>query len=109
VNQHYDDDTIPYPDFVIVGSPAADGGVVLLASQELNDAELRAEVPLPDVTAWPALAAPKPRYFITAQMRTYVIIWAPDYPAAWRSLFEHWAPKPHGLIPLGRAVPGIEP
>lgn len=82
------------PDWVMLGSPAEqpDGsqGVVLVASTQLNSAELSMEL---IATAGDLLGQwPLPKYMVSADMREYVLIFAKDYGEAMRYLFEQWQP-----------------
>jgi hypothetical protein len=97
------------PDWVMAGIPAPNGaGVWLLASKELTYAELTAQFDRAPDMYWddPRDVIPGPvvgqRIALTVTMRTFVIIEAPDYPAAFTALFEHLQPGP------GPARPGIE-
>jgi hypothetical protein len=97
----------PRPDWVITGMPNPDGpGVWLVASKDLNSAEVKAVIDwLPDLEIdWDVIPGRPWRheYTLTAVMRKFVLIEAADYPAAFRGLFEHWNPEPD-------ARPGIEP
>lgn len=82
------------------GMTKADGSVRLIASQELNRAELEAERELQHDFGWMGPAPfmlPGPlsyRIILTTDMRSCVFIDAPDYPAAFRGLFEQWSPQP---------------
>jgi hypothetical protein len=96
------------PDWVMVGMPAPRAGVWLAASKELTSAELKADVEralLRDEFADFDLPFPGPAiradYTLTAVMRQWVLIEAPDYPAAFRALFEKWAPEPRARPQLG--------
>jgi hypothetical protein len=96
------------PDWVMVGMPHGDG-VRLLASKDMTRAGLQAEydrqfarigiVDLP-------IPVP-PRITLTAGMLTFVVIDAPDYPAAFRALFEQWTPGPGQRAALP-GIPAIE-
>ena len=85
------------PDWVMVGMPGPAGGVWLIASKDMNQAELRAEFDramLDD--GWDVIPGPVTRheYTLTASMRRFTLIEAADYPAAFRSLFDRWTPEP---------------
>lgn len=100
------------PDWVMIGIPQSDGTVCLMASKELTRAELVAERDwegaigsLSDYYAY----LPEMQYRVTAEMKTFVLIIAADYTAAFRSLFEQWTPEParrRQLPPTPRALPG---
>jgi hypothetical protein len=88
--------SFPRPDWVMCGMPMpGDGGWVrLLASKELNHAELTAQMQYPETLGlFLDLSAVTQRYTLTAEARTFIVIDAPDYPAAFRSLFENWTPE----------------
>lgn len=86
----------PRPDWVMCGMPQPGGdGVRLIASKELDRAELEAQVSRLEV--WPGEMFPDPvsqRFLLTAEMRTFTVIDAPDYAVAFRTLFEGWTPGP---------------
>ena len=108
----------PAPDWVMVGVPGpleerlgGGTGVWLYASKDLTRAELEAEIPRhaydywQEQEEWYAAATgslfsgghfrpPPPEYTITAVMRRFTVIQAPDYPAAFKALFESWTPGP---------------
>jgi hypothetical protein len=98
------------PDWVMVGMPWA-GGVRLLASKDMTHAELAAEVS----RLYPEYETPEPlpslvisqRITLTAGMRTFTVIDAPDYPSAFTALFETWTPGPGERAALP-GVPAIE-
>lgn len=83
------------PDFVIVGVPA-DGRVMLMASTELNEVELRAETE-------------RTRYFLTTQMRGYVVVIADNYPEAFARLFGQWSPSDNPQDVLDAVVRAVDP
>ena len=99
-----------HPDWVMCGVPW-NGGVRLLASKEMTHAELDAQFGYTDI--WdggltPGYAIPASRRItLTAGMRTFVMIEAPDYPTAFAALFEQWTPGPgdHAALP---GIPAIE-
>jgi hypothetical protein len=102
----------PRPDWVMCGMPQPGrmGWVRLIASKELNTAELQAEYSRPDIAYEPLFLDPssvRQRFFLTAEMRTFVIIDAPDYPSAFKSLFEGWTPEPAARPALGEGRRGI--
>jgi|SRR5262252_6840796 len=90
------------PDWVMCGGPHPPG-VRLLASRELTEVELRAEMDwLDPVDPWATFPGiPVARYFLTAQMRQFILIDAPDYPSAFKALFEKWSPEPGQRPALG--------
>jgi hypothetical protein len=97
------------PDWVMCGCPAP-GGVRLLASKDMTHAELEAQFDWgPDTDTWgfspPVLRGQ--RITLTAGLKTFIVIDAPDYPSAFRALFEQWTPGPgeHAALP---GIPAIE-
>lgn len=110
---------VPRPDWVMCGAPNPSGGVRLIASKELNRAELEAQFEYEDI--WdgglfaPAGLTPvgrvlrSHRYSLTADMRTFVVIDAPDYPSAFRSLFEGWSPEPASRAAIGEGQRELKP
>ena len=96
------------PDWVMCGAPW-NGGVRLLASNDMTHAELSAEFDREIVWTDPfALSAPLSRRItLTAGLSTFVIVDSPDYPSAFRGLFEQWTPGTgeHAALP---GVPAIE-
>lgn len=69
-----------------------DGTVRIIASKELYEAELRSEVDRLSVWQSPEPFAVRTRYYVTCEMRSYVIISAPDYASAFTHLFTQWSP-----------------
>jgi hypothetical protein len=97
---------------VMCGMPGHDGGVRLIASKELNTAELRAEFSRAALTYEPLFLDPSSvsqRYFLTAEMRTFTVIDAPDYPTAFKALFEGWTPEPAARPAIGDGQREITP
>jgi hypothetical protein len=96
------------PDWVMVGV-SHDGGVTLYASRELNYAELVYEADYDEAFfGYEAAVAVKTsaRHRLTADLRTFVLIQAPDYPAAFTRLWGVWSPetaKPAPAITAGQA------
>ena len=97
------------PDWVMCGTPTA-GGVRLLASKDMTHAELEAQFGYQDIDI--GLMDPLPvmtsqRITLTAGLKTFIVIDAPDYPSAFRALFEQWTPGPgeHAALP---GIPAIE-
>ena len=96
------------PDWVMCGMPHG-VGVRLLASKDMTHAELEAQRDLPDTDpwgSWPS-ALPPLRITLTAGMKTFTMIEAPDYPTAFRALFEKWTPGPGEHAAL-TGIPAIE-
>ena len=109
---HAENISFPRPDWVMCGAQNPDGRVRLLASKELTQAELREEMEYPDLP-YPERLFVNPfdvtqRFFLTAQMRSFTIIDAPDYPAAFKSLFEGWSPGPTPRLALGEGLRELE-
>jgi hypothetical protein len=97
-----------HPDWVMVGVPH-NGGVRLLASKEMTHAELSADFGYADIgmTGWDPPALTSRRITLTAGMRTFIMIEAPDYPSAFAALFEQWTPGPAERAALP-GIPAIE-
>lgn len=103
------------PDWVMVGMPAPNGaGVWLIASKDLNSAELKADFdrqwvnigdPFEQVIPGPVIRS---EYTLTAVLRRFVLIEAADYPAAFTALFKHWSPEPDARPAISPGLPGIE-
>jgi hypothetical protein len=98
------------PDWVMCGCPTA-GGVRLVASKDMTHAELEMQFGYQDIydgglTAAYALPVSR-RVTLTAGMTTFVMIDAPDYPTAFRALFEQWTPGPGERVALP-GIPAIE-
>lgn len=96
------------PDWVMCGVPW-NGGVRLLASKDMTHAELSADFGYTDIgiPGWDPPALTSRRITLTAGLKTFVMIEAPDHPSAFRALFEQWTPGPgeHAALP---GVPAIE-
>jgi len=96
------------PDWVMCGCPAR-GGVRLLASKDMTHAELEARFDWADINMGTYLSPHlrSQRITLTAGLKTFVMIDAPDYPSAFRALFEQWTPGPgeHAALP---GIPAIE-
>jgi hypothetical protein len=102
----------PRPDWVMCGmpQPGDTGWVRLLASKELNQAELTAQMQYPETFGiFPAPSIVTQRYTLTAEARTFIVIDAPDYPTAFRSLFEDWTPEPAARPAVGEGRRAITP
>jgi hypothetical protein len=101
----------PRPDWVMCGMPqpgGETGRVRLLASKELNHAELTAQMEYPETFGiFPAPSIVTQRYTLTAEARTFIVIDAPDYPAAFKALFEDWTPEPATRPALGEGQRAI--
>lgn len=94
--------SLPRPDWVMCGAPGLGGGVRLIASGELNQAELEAQFSYPDIRGlFLDPSGVSQRFTLTAEMRTFTVIDAPDYPAAFKALFEGWTPEPAARHALG--------
>ena len=102
------------PDFVICGAPLASGWVRLLASKELSKAELEAqfgfqdvydddyESLIPDAVMATSVKVSLTVEFMTWKQKAFVLIDAPDYPSAFRALFEDWTPARDVHPAIGR-------
>lgn len=99
------------PDFVIVGVPC-EAGVMLMASTELNEVELRAESDYDryaDDFGMLRYTNPRHRYYLTTQMRGYVVVVAPTYPEAFARLFGQWSPSDNPQDVLDAVVRAVQP
>lgn len=100
------------PDWVMCGMPLPDGRVRLIASNQMTHAELSVKQDYPyvwDESPEPFTIGPITRTItLTSGMRTYVMIEADDYPAAFRALFEQWRPGPGERAAIG-GQPAIGP
>jgi hypothetical protein len=93
------------PDWVMCGCPAP-GGVRLLASKDMTHAELEVAYDWADTGRWPPIPRGQ-RITLTAGLKTFIVIDAPDYPSAFRALFEQWTPGPGEHVALP-GIPAIE-
>lgn len=80
------------PDFVMVGV-TIDEGVMLLASNELTEAELNVERDIVRDFPGSRQMVVNERYTLSAEMRRYVTIIAPTYAEAFATLFKTWSPE----------------
>lgn len=85
------------PDWVMLGVGQPDGGVALIASKELTRAELEYEASFEDICSYglwaPLRVQTTAVYRLTAEMREWVFITAPDYETAFSTLFGQWRPE----------------
>jgi hypothetical protein len=100
------------PDWVMLGVPGpvdpavgAEEGVWLYASKDLTAAQLKAEVDEEAERDWMEQAIepgfllgalpppPRPIITITATLKSFVVVQAPDYPTAFEALFKRWRPE----------------
>lgn len=82
------------PDWVISGSPTADGRVMVMASNDLSSAMLEYEAEAA-YDEWSArLNVTNRVYTLTVKMGTYRVCVADDYETALRHLMETWTPAP---------------
>lgn len=82
------------PDWVMLGVPYPDG-VLLIASRELNHAELRSEYERRDSVNWdePVVRnAGRAVVVLTAQLKRLVMVQADTYGQAFDHLFRQWRP-----------------
>jgi hypothetical protein len=103
--------TAERPDWVMCGGPGP-CGVRLLASKEMTKAELSVDFGYEDRFMGLDLFDPLPwprsrRITLTAGVKTFILIDAPDYPSAFRALFEKWTPGPGERVALP-GMPAIE-
>jgi hypothetical protein len=86
------------PDWVMIGIHAPDSSVFIIASKELTSAELTAEADTMDImsgwyTETVRVDVVRMRYLLSCDMRSYVIVHAPNYGAAFQHLFQQWSPE----------------
>jgi hypothetical protein len=75
----------------------------------MTDAELNAQYGYAGIDPWanvPPMLTSR-RITLTAGLKTFVVIDAPDYPTAFRALFEQWTPGP-AEHPALAGMPEIE-
>lgn len=96
------------PDFILVGVRYGDG-VTLFASTDLTEAQLKREVArIQQVEVAPHMIArvPVEKTTVTAQLKTFTVIHADDYPSALASLQDLWnrksSPGDSGLPAISR-------
>jgi hypothetical protein len=100
------------PDWVMIGIGQPDGSVSLVASKEMTRAELEYETDTEEVRSWgswePLRVQTTAVYRLTAEMRAWVWITAPDYASAFATLFEQWQPGRAQRPEIGgrRELPG---
>lgn len=95
------------PDFVILGAPRPEGGVVVLASKELTQAELRTELLDSDDLFGDRITTRLRDYrtMLSTELRGYNIVMADTYGEAMAKLFAQWTPPaPGGSRPIGARV-----
>lgn len=102
------------PDWVMLGASMVDGSVMLLASKELTYGELEGEVDEVELdrSMRYGTLAPSMRYRVRADMKTFVLITAPDYERAFAHLFTQWKPeraRRGALTASPPALPGDTP
>lgn len=100
------------PDFVVVGASDPDGGVILLASKDLHQAELKAVADLErDWGNEGRRIRIRHTYMLTTEMGSVTVVRAPDYSTAWRTLFQTWTPPEprQAALPGSRALPPPPP
>lgn len=98
------------PDWVIVGI-SDDMGVMLYASIDLRDAELRYEIREREIRDQDLLVSysQMAHSYLTVDMRKYVVVRAATYQEAMAKLFAFWRPEPahrEALEPPWRALEG---
>lgn len=83
------------PDFVMIGVRYGDG-VMLFASSELTQAQLKREttgfdrIPISDKLGAAVARVPVEKITVTAQMKNFTAVYADDYPSALASLQDLW-------------------
>jgi hypothetical protein len=89
-------DAMPRPDWVMIGASTPGGGVILMASQRLTQAELETALEW-ERDEWshyersPRLA--QRQFRLTADLLEYVVIVADSYEEAFQRLWETWTPE----------------
>ncbi|MGW6698835.1 hypothetical protein [Nocardia sp. NPDC055049] len=99
------------PDFVILGAPHPEGGVIVLASKELTQAELRTELNEDELFGGYGYdrrigsVLRDYRTTLSTELRGYTMVLADTYGQAMANLFEQWTPpEPAGRQSIGAAV-----
>lgn len=83
---------------------------MVLASTELSQAELNYEAEYEEMFGILARPEPRPtRYFLTTQMRGYVVVIADNYPEAFARLFRQWSPSDNPQDVLDAVVRAVDP
>jgi hypothetical protein len=99
------------PDWVMVGMPMDDGRVRLIASKELNYAELQVKIGHQDIFEGiaPVRAVVTSReILLTTDMRTFILIEADTYADAFSELFRQWSPERGRHPAIEPGLPQIE-
>ncbi len=82
------------PDWVMLGMPLPNGWVRLVASQTLSQVQLETYVNnVPNFYDPYGVVDVKWRYVLTAELSSFVLIDAVDYPTAFERLFKEWSPQ----------------
>lgn len=106
------------PDWVMLGCPAPppkQGKVWLIASRELNRADLEVVQRNEDIfwdLPYPVTAVTTSRSItLSCELGKFVLIEADDYAAAFNALFKQWTPQPgeRAALPGTPALPPGEP
>lgn len=97
------------PDFVILGVPHPDGGVMVLASTELREAELQYEADYVESLFHSRPERVWEEYRLTTRMRSYVTVIGDSYPDALSKLFGQWSPSDNPQDVLDAVVRRVEP
>jgi hypothetical protein len=86
----------PRPDWLLFGFQNGDGTVTIIASRELDEAELEHQLePYPDFGFSRRLWEMDRQYYrISARMFQFVLITAATYQEAFSKLFQDWKPEP---------------
>lgn len=100
-----------HPDFVMLGITLSEGGVMVVASSSLTQADIEQHVDRVDVTR---LGSPRREYIdglrwcsIHAEMHDLRIVYGADYAEAFRNLFADWTPEPGPRKRLASSPPEI--
>lgn len=97
------------PDWVILGADAGDGRVTVIASDKLDEAELRSIFDY-SRDVWPPTSMAHERrttFELEVKMPTYVWVTGTTYEEALRTLFQRWGPKrtEHPEVPMQPGLP----
>lgn len=80
------------PDWVMIGCAMPNEKVRLVASKDLNEAELHCVAQEMQTWSFTRMLPPLRIYHLTASMRTFVMVEADSYPSAFEGLFRQWSP-----------------
>lgn len=83
------------PDWVVIGINRGSQGVWLYASTELTSSELRVKTRADRLRLddWFRRSETDRTITLSVDMKTFVVVHAPDYASAWEFLFTQWRPR----------------